>query len=513
MTRQSIFASRTNQVTLFAAIGILFMLIAYLWFGSFGLFNHLPTITAYYDKLATAFSHGSLSLEEQPDPALLALQDPFDRSKWDGINVPTDYSLYEGKYYLYFGPVPAFFLTIAKFVGFGTKGDQYPAFGFICGIFVLQVLLLVWIWRRYFSSLPVWLVFLAIVFVGFISPFPWILTRARFFEAASAGGQFFFLLGLYLLLISQTDGNSTKWRLLFAGTSWALAIGSRPTQILPMSITVVMILFLEYRKYLQHRQLSQVLYPFGVALIPFAIGMSFLGWYNWARFGSVFETGFSYQLAGPNIQGYFHNLFSPLYILPNLYNYLLNRPILIEKFPLVSSTEGIGESLFSFVSLPPIYYSGSLTGILYSTPFILFAGILLFPHGKKLKENTIPEMDLFTWAALLFLGIFLAEFIPFVSYFWVETRFFAEFIPPLAILSIMGFWKGYELFKDKFVWRKFYIIIGISLIIYSITVGVALGLAAHWEAFKEFNPDLWRAMYRDFHPQFWRQLYVILSSL
>jgi hypothetical protein len=42
-------------------------------------------------------------------------------------------------------------------------------------------------------------------------------------------------------------------------------------------------------------------------------------------------------------------------------------------------------------------------------------------------------------------------------------------------------------------------------------MGVALGLSAHWEAFKEFNPDLWKAMYRDFYPEFWKQLYAILS--
>lgn len=511
MTRQNFSISKANQVNIFASASILLILISYLWFGSFGLFNHLPTITAYYDKLSTAFSQGRLSLDEQPDPALLTLDDPFDRSKWVGINVPTDYSLYNGKYYLYFGPVPAVFLTIVKFMGFGTKGDQYPAFGFICGIFVVQALLLVWIWKRYFSNLPTWLVPLAIVFVGLISPFPWILTRARFFEAASTGGQFFFLLGLYLLLISVADGNNSKWKLLLAGASWALAMGSRPTQILPMGITVVMFLFLEYRNYIWHRQSSRSLYPFLIALIPFAIGMSILGWYNWARFDSVFETGFSYQLAGPDIQGYRHKLFSLAYVLPDLYNYFINKPILIEKFPLLNSTEGIGQSFFSFITLPPIYYTGKLTGILYTTPFVLFASVLLFLRKKKPEENTIPNTASLQWMVLLILGIFLAEFIPFISYFWVETRFFADFTPPLAILSMVGFWKGYELLRDKPMWRNIYTALGVGLMVFSITMGISLGLAAHWEAFKEFNPTLWKTMYRDFHPQFWKQLYDILS--
>jgi hypothetical protein len=511
MTRQNFSVSKTNQGHLLAAISVLLVLFGYLWFGSFGLFNHLPTITAYYDKLATAFSHGSLSLEEQPDPALLALEDPFDRSAWQGINVPTDYSIYDGKFYLYFGPVPAAFLTIAKFMGLGTKGDQYPAFGFICGIFVVQALLLLWIWKRYFLHLPTWLLPLAIFFVGLISPFPWILTRARFFEAASTGGQFFFLLGLYLLLIAQMEEKPAKWKLLFAGTAWALAIGSKPTAILPMGITVLMFLFLEQKYFSQHRQLSRSLYPFLVALVPFVIIMGILGWYNWARFDSVLETGFRYQLAGPNIQGYYDRLFSPMYVLPNLYNYLLNTPTLIEKFPLWSSKEGIGKAIFSSIHLPPIYYAGGLTGILYSTPFVLFAGLLLVPRKRQAEESQLQSTATFGWTALLMLGVFLAEFIPLVAYFWVETRFFADFTPPLAILSVMGFWKGYELLRDKPVWQTLYAALGIVLIVFSIAMGISLGLQIHEDAFKEFNPSLWKAMYRDFYPELWKQLYAIFS--
>jgi len=288
-------------------------------------------------------------------------------------------------------------------------------------------------------------------------------------------------------------------------------MGSRPTQILPIGITILILLLLEYGNYLHHRQLSRSIYPFILMFIPFAIGMSILGWYNWARFDSVFETGFYYELAGPNIQGFYKELFSPVYVLSNLYNYLLNKPILIEQFPLLSSAEGIGKSVFSFISLPSIYYTGKLTGMLYSTPFVLFATVLLIPRKKESNNNSFKNMDTFKWAVFLLLGIFLAEFLPLVSYFWVATRFFAEFMPPLVLLSMMGFWKGYELLKNKPVWRSFYLILGISLMIISIVVGVSLGLAEHWEAFKEFNPALWKAMYKDFNPLFWKQLYSILS--
>ena len=510
MTRQNSSIPKMKQAQFSAILCILLVLLCYLWLGSFGLFNHLPTITAYYDKLATAFSHGSLSLEEEPDPALLALENPFDRSKWPGIDVPTDYSLYEGKYYLYFGPVPAVFLTITKFLGFGIKGDQYPAFGFICGIFVIQALILTWVRKRFFSSLPTWLLSLGILFVGLISPFPWILTRARFYEAASAGGQFFFLLGLYLLLVSQADGRSSTWTFILVGVSWALALGSKTTQILPMGVTVIMFLFVEIKSHAKHKRFFQSLYPFLVAVIPFAIGMIILGWYNWARFDSVLETGFYYELAGPDIQTYYHKLFSPIYVLPNVYNYLLNKPILVDKFPLLSSTLGIGQSIFASIQLPEIYRTGKMTGILYSTPFLIFAAALLVPFKTRMNDLTREPYN-FKWMVLLFFGIFLAEFIPYVSYFWLDTRFIADFMPPLALLSLMGFWHGYETIQNNKVRRGLYLTVGISLLAISIMVGIALALDAHWEAFKEFNPVLWKAMYRNFQPQLWKQLYSILT--
>jgi hypothetical protein len=177
----------------------------------------------------------------------------------------------------------------------------------------------------------------------------------------------------------------------------------------------------------------------------------------------------------------------------------------------VSSKEGLGQTVFSTITLPRIYYTGNITGILYSTPFVLFTSVLLIPRKKQIDENQIKNTASFGWLVNLLLGIFLAEFIPFVSYFWVETRFFTDFTPPLAILSVLGFWKGYELLKEKPTWRSVYTIIGIILIIFSIMMGISLGLEAHADAFKEFNPDLWKAMYRNFYPEFWKQLYAILS--
>src|ERR1700690_369205 len=103
--------SKSRQVFLFASISILFVITVYIWFISFGLWTRWPpppfpqSSHYFYDQLATAFEHGQLFLEKKPSPALLALRNPYNPSARVGLDFVTDFSLYNGKYYLYFGPV------------------------------------------------------------------------------------------------------------------------------------------------------------------------------------------------------------------------------------------------------------------------------------------------------------------------------------------------------------------------------------------------------------------------
>lgn len=505
--------SRQHHYYILAPLSILGILIIYLWWASFGLWTEFPTITTYYDKLATAFQHGRLSLDEKPDPALVALPNPYNPAERSGIRVPTDYSLYNGKYYLYFGAVPALFLTIAKLLGFGTIGDQYPVFVFTCGVFVAQSLLIIFIWKYFFSDIPVWMMTVSIALSGLISPFLWILTRARFYEAASTSGQFFFLIGIYSVITAYAKETVSNKRMLLGGIAWAFALGARLIQILPICFSALMIIFLALRSHAQRKaRFSTLLIPLIWLSAPVVIGASIIGWYNWARFGSVFETGFYYELAGPYLQKYSHQLFSPIYLLPNLYNYLLMKPSIIDSFPLLRSAGGIGATKFPFITLPPIYFAWDLTGMFYSTPFVLFASFLALPNKKAGKytfgENCVP----FTWIIIVLTGIFFLQFIPFILYFWVETRFYMDFMPPLVILAIMGFWKGYSYFGNAPLYRNLFTMLGISLIVVSILMSILLAFGAHRGAFKEFNPVLWKALYKDFRPLVWKNLYYILSA-
>ena len=113
-TSTGFFAPDIVRVGVFASLSILVVIIVYVWIISSGSWTSSSTID--YAQLATAFQHGRLSLDSKPRPELLALPNPYNPSERHNIRYPKDFSLYHGKFYLYFGPVPALFLWVVKFL-------------------------------------------------------------------------------------------------------------------------------------------------------------------------------------------------------------------------------------------------------------------------------------------------------------------------------------------------------------------------------------------------------------
>jgi len=486
--------SKTVRVILLASLSILFVIISYVWFVSYGRWKNWTTISNKYDQLATAFEHGSLALEREPDPALLALPNPYNPSARANLKYPVDFSLYKGKYYLYFGPTPALILAIVKPLIAASIGDQYLVFVFTSGVFIFESLLLLEIWKKFFHIVPVWLMSICIIFIGLISPFPWLLMQARVYEAAILGGQFFFLAGLYFVFTALYKEAVSFGKIFIGGVFWVLAIGSRLTLALPIGFLVLMVTLFLIKDYRKNKLFSDIIYAITCLVMPLIIGIAILGWYNWARFNSFFETGFSYQLAGPYLQKYQNVLFSPIYIVPNLYDYLVMRPGILKAFPFIQSVGGTGASKFPFIHLPKVYFSDNITGMIFSTPFfLLVAGVTLFftliQKGKR--ENEIkPDNDkyLLQWIILSLSGSFILQFGIIVTCFFVVTRYAADFIPSLALLSIIGFLQGYQHLIKRPISLQIYQAFGIGLMVVSNVNSILLALSANAQHFKALIP-------------------------
>jgi len=425
----------------------IFVILIYIWFASFGSWTDWQSATNYYANLAMGFRAGKLHLLIEPNSELLSLSNPYDPSTREGVSFPVDYSLYNGKFYLYWGPIPALILALISPLFRSRVGDLYLVFSFVCGIFLLQFLLAIKIWDRFFRDLPKWVLALSIFVVGLT--FPWIYMlinepNGRIYEAAISGGQFF-LLGSFLAAVLAFDRPVTSPVLLaLTGLLSALAIGTRLILALPIGF---MILMVAYRIWKTSRSspgnLSMNLISLGLPLI---LGFVGLGWYNWARFGSVTETGLSYQLAAVNMGG--HGLFSPIYFIQNLYSYLLQPPYRIAQFPFLYPKE-----------ISPVI------GLLFIAPFTMFAilpitALLIKTFRKDPSGSKDNGNDFLDWIMTSLLGTFSCAFCMMLIFFWIAIRYMADFMPALTMLSVVGFWQGYRLLTQRPVSQRFYSILG-----------------------------------------------------
>ena len=463
---------------------VIIVILIYAWFGSSGRWGIWKSHTQYYDSLARSFLNANLYLPIEPDPKLLALPNPYNPSARTGIEVPVDITLYKGKYYMYWGPVPALILTVIYPFFHGRIGDLFLTFVFVCGIFLLQTLLLLTIWNRYFRNLPRWALYISILLMGLAGPL--MLLRHNYesaviYEAAITSGQFFLMGGLLVTLTAVTRSSISRWRLFLAGILWALAIGSRQILAAPVGFMILILTFWLFRTNAwSFKKTTQLLIPLG---LPLVFGFVCLGWYNWARFGSVTEAGLYYQLAGWNLRDHYNELFSQTYIFQNIQNYLFNAIDFTSKFPFVFMPKGSETQILPFYSVPEVYNAQPIAGLLYTFPFAIFAVVPFFVLASRRKsaQNYVEAGDRMPLNLITFglCGSSLIAFSLLMIFFWAGMRYFGDFTPSLMALSVVGFWQGYQSLARKPLTNRLYVICGVILASASILLSTLLAISTN----------------------------------
>jgi len=459
---------------------------SYTWFASSGHWTRLDGSTRHYSYLSIGFRHGHLYLPIEPDPLLSEAANPYDPHQRGRAKVPRDVSFYEGKFYIYWGPVPALMLLPVEPFIKGWVADSHLAFGFTCGIFLVQYVLLAVIWDRYFRRMPKWILYLSICVAGLAGPALFLrhnFESAKIYEAAIIGGQFFLMSGFAVALASLQRSAKTGWLLACAGILWALSIGTRV--VLAPSVAFLL-LMVAYWMTKDHRRPLGELRKLIPLVSPVVVCLLLLAWYNWARFGSVTETGSYYVLGSRNVQPNYADVSSLWYIMPNLYNYLLHPFKTTSQFPFLYMKSGVENGLWSFTPVPELYYPQPITGILYVFPFALFAATIARVSRARLsatrskQNNAVEDKQAYlNWIALSLGGAALITLGLVLVFFWAAVRFQEDFLPPLTTLAILGFWRGYESLEQRPVARRIYAILGVILAVASIVVGTLLAISTN----------------------------------
>jgi hypothetical protein len=473
-------------------------LLAYVWIITIGTMNKFPSGRDYYWMLAQAFQKGQTSLLVEPSSALLQLADPYDLSQRKGIDYLWDTTLYNGKYYLYWGPVPA---VLASFINFLTKqpvSDAWLVFLFVSGTVLFSILLL----RKLYQDdrLPVWVFRGAVLACAVNIPLIWLFTHPAYYEASIVGGQFFMMAGLFLLYLAFRSSKVHDWLIFFSALAFGLAGGTRISLLPSVIFLAFMILLRVY--FAHHRNLRASAPAFAAALIPLAIVAFSLMAYNYDRFGSIFEFGHRYQLTGLAMTQDYSDQTSVHYVIPSLYSYFFRPPSLSGQFPFIT-VPAIKEKMWPFFINPPenYYYAEPLAGLLLVVPLIGFTAILLLRlfwlllNGDvSLRKVRVAENGMILWYGASLLGYVLIQTAILLVFVSTSMRYLVDITPALIVLSSLFVGLYIRSFEEKGYWVKTIQYLWLFTAILTVVTGLLIGLTGGQNNFLNKNPQLYHQL-------------------
>lgn len=484
--------NRLRIARLSVLLAALFCGASYAYFIAAGKPTDWPSYSRHYDSLAEGFRAGHLHLAEEPSEQLMRQPNPYDprlRHLWKW-----DITLHDGKYYLYWGPVPAALLAVVK----STLGIEQPVEDYALVLCFLLVRLAAGTWlmwallRRCFPAAPLWLAPVGTLLMGWASPVPFFASRSSIYEASIAGGQAFVVLGFALAFEAQLRERSRAWLFALASGCWGLAVGCRVSLALALAVvTGVTCVTLLYRR---HRERAAWLEVAATGL-PIATAVALLGLYNYLRFGSVRDFGLDEQLSTMKFT------FSFVHFPANLYSYLFRELALTCQFPFVRVPSDLGAAAFpEGFPLPDGHAAGEpVLGLLVGLPFL----VLAFPAALAGASPRLRKAlwssgaagstrgTLAAWTIVVASILATLPLLPALGLWMATIRYEVDIVAAIVLLGIVG--AAVLLVQSRGVLRWASAALVVALACYSLLVGLLLGFQGYYDHFQRHNPELFQA--------------------
>ena len=473
---------------------------------SAGTFGLLGWTSDFYDALAEGFRAGHLYLRTQPTPELLGRANPYTYTTADDWDAWLwDASLYNGHYYIYWGPVPALLLWALKAMipYAGTIHDQWLVLFFALMRLYAGTALIITFARDHNPTLPRWALYLALLVFGLASPTPYFLARPLVYEASIAAGQGFLCLGLYWAYLGlQHPRVQARW-FVAAGSCFGCALASRASLIIsaPLIVLVTAWCALSARG-LPHKA-RELVAPLSALGAPVAASLVLYAWYNQARFGAFNEFGLHYQLTGRPYET------AGRFFLPNLASYLGAAVQWSCEFPFVWLPEQ--RELSSLITWPSDYDLGDaengerVGGVLVATTLCWLWGVWLWRAGRwvclKYRRGVAPKTSSQRerWLILSACAV-ITSGAPASRLYLASMRYLEDAASGLLLGAIAaGFW----LVRPPAARtpaaarrRRLGPVLFGSLGLHTVFVGVCLGFTGYADTFRKENAVLFRELQR-----------------
>ncbi|MBQ9068262.1 MAG: hypothetical protein IJ131_04250 [Eggerthellaceae bacterium] len=358
---------------------------------------HHYAVADQYGYLADAFLHGRTWLALDVSPDLLSLDNPYKTSLRyeigsESVPIYWDVAFFDGKYYSYFGALPALLLYAPYQLLTGAMLGTPAAVGVLCTLFIVGAVFLSWaLVATYLPEGPrtgaMVLCLFAIVLGGNAM---YLVTVPRFYSVPYLCSLALTCTGLAFWIRSSWNyscgvAHLPRARLFLALGSLfiALNIASRP-----LFFFSVILAFPIFSKQIFG---DRVIFARGCladtlcALVPFfVVGFAQMA-YNFVRFGGFFDFGSAYNLTGFDMVLYHQKWSNTLAIFQD---YLCARPDLIPEFPFFLAV--IDEYPNQFVPCEPY-----VAGFVFIVPVVLLALCLPFVAkrvGKSLVALSVLSL-------------------------------------------------------------------------------------------------------------------------
>ncbi len=287
-----------------------------------------------YELYAEALLKGHTWLDIRPPRYLTRLRNPYDRLQRDAMahqyseKVLWDAAYYNGRYYVYFGIVPALISFVPHRLITGQALPTWKAVQTMAVLlWILSFYFIYVIIRKYFrrTSLGVYLL-LAEAFVPAAGVI-YLVTFPVVYSVPFIYGLVFTVAGLSLWLRGfDRKGNPHRLRMVIGSLCIALTLGCRPTMILT-AVLAFPIFWDQIREKKFFYPKKDSLLNTAAVILPFIpVGLLQMQ-LNSSRFGSPFDFGADYNLTvsdltkktfsiAKNIPALFQELFQPMHIEP-----------------------------------------------------------------------------------------------------------------------------------------------------------------------------------------------------
>ena len=482
--------ARSSFMDILLALAGIMAIWVYIWVISVGSFDKFPSGRDYYGLLARAFQMGQTHLLVEPGSDLLNLENPYDYKQRKDLDYLWDVTLYNGKYYLYWGPIPAVLGSIFSSATSIPVTDAGLVFTFVAGSALFSVLLLRAIKREY--AYPDWLYGGAALVLLVNIPLVWMLTRPKFYEVSAAGGMFFMMAGFYFLFLAFRSTPLSNFLLALAALSFGLAVGSRINLAPAIFFLGLVMLWRIYS--LRGERLSDSLSAFLSVVIPLLAVAASLAWYNYIRFGSILEFGHHYQLTGASVTPIFNDTMSLDYVLPNLYNYFLRFPNISAEFPFVT-LGWIREDMWPSFIQPPAgyYYTDPVGGLPFIVPLI---GLVILLGLRSLWRSLNGDVEIRTsdsagWLTFALLGYCLIQTIVLLMYITSNMRYLVDIAQETILLLVVFAGSYMRTFAINRFQKKVVGMIWVLASALTVIMGLLIGITGDKNNFLNQNPQVY----------------------